>query len=135
MNRAQYVRLNEALLMGDYFGGMYEHRTRPLISRARFAIRLMRHLSYALLLVAFSLGIGVWGYMHFAALPFVDAFLNASMILGGMGPVDVLRTDSAKWFAACYALYSGIALLSAVAVFLSPVLHRMLHALHLEEVE
>ncbi|HRD54120.1 MAG TPA: hypothetical protein PKY96_15895 [Flavobacteriales bacterium] len=114
---------------------MFEHRTRPLISRSRFAIRLMRHLSYALLLVAFSLAIGVCGYMGLGGLPFVDAVLNASMILGGMGPVDLLTNDAAKWFASLYALYSGIALLSAVAVFLSPLLHRMLHALHLEEGE
>lgn len=114
---------------------MYEHRSHPMLSRARFARRLVRHLGFALLLVIFSLGIGVWGYMGLAGLSFADAVLNASMILGGMGPVDVLTNDAAKWFASLYALYSGITLLSAVAVFLSPLLHRMLHALHLEEGE
>lgn len=111
---------------------MFEHRSTPVISTRRFARRLAIHLLLALLLVSFSLAIGVWGYMRFAGLPFVDAFLNASMILGGMGPVDVLQTDGAKWFASLYALYSGITLLSAVAVFLAPVLHRMLHVLHLD---
>lgn len=111
---------------------MYEHRSRPVISRARFARRLLEHLGLALAVVSISLAIGVWGYMRFGQLPFVDAFLNASMILGGMGPVDALRSDAAKWFASFYALYSGITLLSAVAVFLSPVLHRMLHVLHLD---
>jgi len=114
---------------------MYEHRTHPMLSRSRFARRLTKHLGFALLLVVFSLAVGVWGYMGLGGLPFVDAVLNASMILGGMGPVDALTNDAAKWFAALYALYSGITLLSAVAVFLSPLLHRMLHALHLEEGE
>lgn len=114
---------------------MFEHRTHPMLSKARFARRLIRHLGFALLLVLFSLAIGVWGYMGLADLPFVDAVLNASMILGGMGPVDALPNAPAKWFASLYALYSGITLLSAVAVFLSPLLHRMLHALHLEEGE
>ncbi|MBK7384763.1 MAG: hypothetical protein IPI81_15745 [Flavobacteriales bacterium] len=112
---------------------MFEHRSRPLISQRRFAGRLLKYLGYALLLVGLSLALGVWGYMEFGHLRFVDAFLNASMILGGMGPVDVLTTDPAKYFAAFYALYSGITLLGAVAVFLTPVLHRMLHILHLDD--
>lgn len=112
---------------------MFEHRTHPVISKARFAGRLLRYLGWAMLLVSFSLLLGVWGYMHFARLSLVDAFLNASMILGGMGPVDPLPTDASKWFASFYALYSGITLLGAVAVFLAPVMHRMLHVLHLEQ--
>ncbi|MBK8497690.1 MAG: hypothetical protein IPL52_02455 [Flavobacteriales bacterium] len=112
---------------------MFEHRARPVLSKARFALRLLRHLGWASLLVLFSLALGVWGYMYFAGLSLVDAFLNASMILGGMGPVDPLRNDAAKWFASFYALYSGITLLGAVAVFLAPVMHRMLHVLHLEQ--
>lgn len=112
---------------------MFEHRSHPVISPKRFAGRLLRYLAYALGLVGFSLAIGVWGYMQFAGLPFVDAFLNASMILGGMGPVDPLPGDEAKYFASFYALYSGITLLGAVAVFLAPVMHRMLHVLHLEQ--
>lgn len=112
---------------------MYEHRSHPVASKGRFAGRMVRHFAMAMLLVAVSLAIGVWGYMHFAGLAFVDAFLNASMILGGMGPVDLLHTDGAKYFAALYALYSGVTLLSAVAVFLTPVLHRVLHILHLEK--
>lgn len=127
--------LNGALLKGRYFRAMFEHRSSPLISHARFAGRLALYLGYALLLISFSLAIGVLGYMRFGELALVDAFLNASMIMGGMGPVDPMPNDTAKWFASFYALYSGIALLSAVAVFLSPLLHRMLHALHLEEAE
>ncbi len=118
--------------MDRYLATVFEHRTHPLISQRRFAGRLLRYLGYALVLVAVSLALGIWGYMYFAQLRFVDAFLNASMILGGMGPVDVLTTDSAKVFASFYALYSGITLLGAVAVFLTPVMHRLLHILHLE---
>lgn len=112
---------------------MFEHRSNPLLSPRRFAIRVARYLFYALVLVSISLAVGVWGYMRFGRLGFTDAFLNASMILGGMGPVDAMTTDGAKWFASLYALYSGIALLGSVAVFLAPVMHRMMHALHLED--
>ncbi len=114
---------------------MFEHRSHPVISTRRFAGRMLRFMGYTALLVGFSLIIGVYGYMHFAGLGFVDAFLNASMILGGMGPVDPLPTDGAKMFAACYALYSGIALLATVAVLLAPVLHRIMHILHLESTD
>ncbi|HRH38640.1 MAG TPA: hypothetical protein PK760_09855, partial [Flavobacteriales bacterium] len=118
-----------------YLGGMFEHKSHPVISNRRFAGRLLRYLGYTLLMVALSLAIGVGGYMYFAHLRFADAFLNASMILGGMGPVDPLPSDSAKYFASFYALYSGITLLGTVAVFLAPVLHRILHILHLERKE
>ncbi len=111
---------------------MFEHHKEPVLDTKRFARRLLKYLVYALLLVAVSLAIGVWGYMQFAQLPFVDAFLNASMILGGMGPVDPLPNSAAKYFASFYALYSGITLLGTVAVFLAPVMHRMLHVLHLD---
>lgn len=115
------------------FTPMLEHRTRPLLDPRRFLLRQLRYLGMALFIVLLSLALGVWGYMHLAGLGFVDAFLNASMILGGMGPVDVLIDDQAKVFAAVYALYSGIALLTTVAVILTPLMHRMLHALHLTE--
>ncbi|MBL7952854.1 MAG: hypothetical protein JNM62_14185 [Flavobacteriales bacterium] len=110
-----------------------EHRKQPLISKAAFIRRQLRFLFAALLFVAVSLGLGVAGYMHFAGFSFVDAFLNASMILGGMGPIGDLPNDSAKWFASFYALFSGIALLGTVAVILTPLVHRMLHALHLDD--
>ena len=70
--------------------------------------------------------------MHFAGYPLVDAFLNASMILGGMGPVGELPNEGAKWFASFYALYSGVALLTTVAVMLTPLVHRLLHTLHID---
>jgi hypothetical protein len=112
-----------------------EHRRQPLAHPRVFLFRQLRYLLAALVFVAISLSIGVWGYMHFAGYTFVDAFLNASMILGGMGPIGDLPCDSAKWFASVYALFSGIALLTTVAVILTPFVHRVLHTLHLDDQE
>jgi hypothetical protein len=77
--------------------------------------------------------IGMLGYHYWGHLKWVDAFLNASMILGGMGPVDVLDNDAAKIFAGCYAIFSGVMFLSSIAIFLAPILHRFLHRMHLDE--
>ncbi|MBL7947217.1 MAG: hypothetical protein JNN32_14225 [Flavobacteriales bacterium] len=110
-----------------------EHRKQPLLDKAAFLRRQLRFVLAALVVVAVSLAIGVAGYMHYAGYTFVDAFLNASMILGGMGPIGDLPNDGAKWFASFYALFSGIALLGTVAVMLAPLVHRMLHALHLDD--
>ena len=82
-----------------------------------------------------SLGLGMLGYHHFEGLPWVDAFLNASMLLGGMGPVDMPRTESGKLFAGFYALYSGVLFLVLAAILLAPVFHRVLHRFHLEDIE
>jgi hypothetical protein len=112
---------------------MFEHRSQPLLSGPRFLMRQLRYLLVAAGLIVCSLAIGVTGYMQFAHYRFADAFLNASMILGGMGPVGELPNDTAKYFASLYALYCGIALLATMAVILTPLVHRMLHALHLEE--
>ncbi len=76
---------------------------------------------------------GVLGYHFIGGLSFVDAFLNASMILGGMGPVDILTNDSAKIFSGFYALYSGIAFLTSFAIIIAPIFHRFLHKFHLED--
>ena len=86
----------------------------------------------ALLILGFSLGIGILGYSYFYDLGFVDAMLNASMILTGMGPIDAAPTNGAKIFASLYALYSGVAFLSSVAVLFGPVLHRFMHKFHLD---
>ena len=95
--------------------------------------RQLRFLLAALAFIMVSLAIGVSGYMGIAHLAFTDAFLNASMILGGMGPVDTLPDSASKWFASFYALYSGVALLSIVATMLAPTIHRLLHKLHLDQ--
>jgi hypothetical protein len=88
-----------------------------------------------LLLVGGALSIGVGGYHFIAQLPWVDSLLNASMILGGMGPVDTLSTRAAKIFASVYALFSGVVFIGSVGVFMAPVVHRFLHKFHLEEPE
>lgn len=119
--------------MRSYFRCMFEHRSRPLIARREYILRQLRFLLLAQVFIAVSLVVGTWGYMHFAQRSAIDAFLNASMILAGMGPIGDLPNDGAKLFASFYALYSGIALLTTVAVVLAPLVHRMLHALHLED--
>ena len=112
---------------------MYEHHKQPLAKPEVFAKRLMKNGLIGTVLLFFSLSIGMLGYHFLENLSWIDSLLNASMILGGMGPVDPLPTDSAKMFASFYALYSGIALIGTIAVILTPLMHRMLHALHLSE--
>ena len=82
-----------------------------------------------------SLSIGVLGYHLLEGLPWLDALLNASMILGGMGPVDALRTDGGKLFASIYALYSGLVVLVAAGILLAPIAHRVMHRMHMDENE
>jgi hypothetical protein len=84
-------------------------------------------------LLFLSLGIGVGGYIYFGGLNFIDAFYNPSMILTGMGPVDAMTTNTSKWFASFYALFSGIAFLTTIAVFFAPAIHRFLHKIHIDE--
>jgi hypothetical protein len=114
---------------------MYEPRKQRLLSRAEFSKRVGRHGLVALGVLAFGLGIGVLGYHRLAHLSWIDSLLNASMILGGMGPVDPLPTNAAKIFASCYALFSGLAFIGIVSVLLAPFVHRMLHRFHAEERE
>ena len=111
---------------------LFEHREQPPVSRGAFARRLLLHGGYALALIAFSLGVGMGGYHWLADLRWVDAFVNASMLLAGMGPVDPLRTDAAKVFAGCYALYSGLIFVAVALLLLTPVFHRVLHRFHWE---
>jgi hypothetical protein len=114
---------------------MYERRNQPLLSRAKFLKRIGRHGMVAFGVLVFGLGSGVLGYHFFARLGWIDSLLNASMILGGMGPVDTLKTAAAKIFASCYALFSGLAFIAIVSVLLAPFVHRMLHRFHAEERE
>jgi hypothetical protein len=92
----------------------------------------MRYAGFALLILLFSIGIGVLGYHHYGNLPWVDSFLNASMILAGMGPVDKMETEAGKLFSALYALFSGISFLTFFGVLFAPVYHRFLHKFHLD---
>jgi hypothetical protein len=109
---------------------MYEHRgTRPISTR-RFAGRVALHFMVATGLVAGSLAIGMMGYAQFEKLAWRDAFLNASMLLGGMGPVDAPKSPEGKIFAGVYALYCGLVLLIAMGILAAPLLHRLMHRFH-----
>lgn len=112
---------------------MYESRHQRLLSRGAFLRRLAGHGAFALGILAVSLGIGIAGYHVFEKLPYVDAFLNSAMLLGGMGPVDMPHTEAGKIFAACYALYSGIVFLVIATIVVAPFLHRLLHLFHWSE--
>ena len=113
----------------------YEHRTQSLASRKKFIRRLLWHILAALLIILVALGIGVLGYHQTEGLSWIDALLNSSMILGGMGPVAELHTISGKLFASFYALFAGMIFLVVIGLMLAPIAHRLLHWLHLEEEE
>ena len=104
-----------------------------MISRRAFALRLAKHFMLTLAILGIWLVVGVAGYGWFAHLNLVDAFLNAAMIAGGMGPVAVLTDNSAKVFAGVYAIVSGVVIIGAAGIVLAPVLHRVLHALNLDD--
>lgn len=109
---------------------MYESRSQKPLPRAIFARRLLLHLGVATGLLAVSLAAGMVGYVQFEQLPWMDAFLNAAMLLGGMGPVDAPRTDAGKLFAGLYALYAGLVFIVSAALVFTPVLHRVIHHFH-----
>lgn len=111
---------------------MFEKRIQPLQPRHHFLKRVARHFCLALALILGALGLGTFGYHYLEGLPWIDAELNASMILAGMGPVAELRTTAGKLFASFYALFSGVAFLAIAGVLLAPVYHRFLHQFHLE---
>ena len=111
----------------------YERHHEPLLGRRAFRLRLLGHGGLALAVLAVSLCGGALGYRLTAGLPWIDAFLNAAMILTGIGPVDTLRSDAAKLFATGYAIFSGVVFLVAVGLLLAPVLHRILHRVPLAE--
>lgn len=112
---------------------MFESRTAPLAPRHVFLWRFLRYFASATVLVGVSLGAGILGYHFIAGLDWIDSVLNASMILGGMGPVDPLKSDAAKLFASAYALYSGLLAITVMGMVLAPLAHRALHLFHLEE--
>ena len=111
---------------------MYEHRHQPLLSHRRFIDRLTVHALGALALVLVTLGLGMAGYHWLEGQSWIDAYLNATMILGGMGPAAELHTNAGKIFAGTYALFAGLVFVVGVGVVLAPVLHRAMHRFHLE---
>ena len=112
---------------------MYEPHTEDLLPVPQFAARVAWHLVGALALIGISLFAGMAGYRWIAGMSWVDSFLNASMLLGGMGPIGDLPNDTAKIFAGLFALYSGLVLIFCAGIILAPIGHRILHSLHLDD--
>jgi hypothetical protein len=109
---------------------MYESRRDHPLPLGRFLARLARHFGAVLILLAISLAIGMSGYIRFEGLAWRDAFLNAAMLLGGMGPVNALQTNMGKLFAGTYALFAGLVFIFSAGILLAPLLHRLFHTLH-----
>ena len=110
-----------------------ENRRQKVTPLPHFLIRLVRYGLFALGLILFSVLLGTVGYHHFGQISWLDSFYMACMILTGMGPVAEMNSSSAKIFSSIYALYSGVAFLSITAVFFAPIIHRLLHILHVEQ--
>jgi hypothetical protein len=114
---------------------MFEHRKHPLLPRQKFLLRMLRTAGIAAAVVCGGLGLGVVGYHVTEKMPWLDALLNAAMILFGLGPVDPIRTTGGKLFASFYAMFSGVVFLTVTALLLAPLFHRMIHKFHLELAE
>jgi len=111
---------------------VFEHRLSPLLPLPEFRARLAKMAAIGFSLIALSLAIGIAGYHYIAGQSWPDSYLNAAMILSGMGPVGDLNSTAAKIFAGTYALYSGLALILIAGIILAPIVHRFLHKFHLE---
>jgi hypothetical protein len=112
-----------------------EHRKSRLATKKQFRHRILKASIFSITIFIFSLAGGVCGYHFLAGYRWVDSFMNASMILGGMGPIGDLPNDGAKWFAGFYALYCGVAFLLSMAIFITPIVHRFLHKFNLDSGE
>ena len=111
----------------------FESRAQPLAPRRKFALRLARNGLWSLGFIAIGLIIGMVGYSAFEGMGGVDSFVNAAMILSGMGPVQTLNTAGGKIFAGAYAIFSGIVIFGIAGIALAPLFHRMLHKFHLQD--
>ena len=111
----------------------FEHRSEPLLPRALWLKRVFKSFGLAVVIVAVSLAAGIAGYHWIGGLSWMDAVLEASMILGGEGPIAPMNNDAVKLFASAYALFSGLILLSTMGILLAPWLHRMMHLFHAEK--
>ncbi|MCL4512168.1 MAG: hypothetical protein M1470_14095 [Bacteroidetes bacterium] len=111
---------------------MFEHKKEPLLPKRKYLRRVAKHGLFGFAIIFVSLAIGIIGYHVLEGMGWIDATVNAAMILGGMGPVNELHTNAGKLFAAAYALFSGIVFLVAVAVLFAPIFHRFLHKFHLD---
>jgi len=112
---------------------MFERKLQKLAPRSVFIRRLAGYFGIAVLLILIALFIGIAGYHWIAGFDWVDSLLNASMILGGMGPVNPLTNTGAKVFASVYALFSGLVFIAVMGIVFSPIVHRMLHKFHVDD--
>jgi hypothetical protein len=113
----------------------FENRRQRIVPMNHFLLRLLRYTLFATVLITFSVLLGTVGYHHFGHISWLDSFHMACMILTGMGPVVEMTEPHAKIFSSLYALYSGVAFLSITAVFFAPIIHRLLHILHVQDEE
>lgn len=120
----------------------FEHKKEPLASPSKYRERLLKYFLIAMSLLVFSLLIGTVGYWYFGQQniktdkpSWIDAFLCASMILTGMGPIGSIESDGGKIFSALYAIYSGVTFLSVMGIFFAPIVHRFLHVMHVDDDE
>jgi len=111
----------------------FEQKGATMLTPVQFAGRLAGNVSLALIVIGFALAAGMLGYHLTENMDWLDAFLNAAMLLGGMGPVGDIPTVGGKVFAGVYALYAGLVLIAVSATMLTPIIHRVLHRLHLED--
>ena len=114
------------------FNAKLEHKKQPVASVPTFIGRMLRYSAFAILMIGLSMAIGTFGYRYYGHLSWIDSFYMAAMILTGMGPTANMDDTAAKLFSSFYGLYSGVAFLSCCAVLFSPVIHRLLHILHVE---
>ena len=114
---------------------MFEKYNQKVASKPKFFKRVFKSFLYALFIIAFSLLMGIIGYHHYENLSWIDSFLNASMILSGMGQVSPLGTEGGKIFASFYALFSGIIFILSIAIILAPLFHRFMHKFHVGDDE
>ena len=112
---------------------MYEHKKQPLASKKTYYKRIGRSVLLAIVVLFVSLMIGIIGYHYSTGMGWLDALLNASMILSGMGPVDTITEPAGKWFASFYALFSGVVFITNIGLILAPAIHRIMHRLHVED--
>jgi hypothetical protein len=110
----------------------FERRGQPLASRRKFIVRMFVAIGLWMVLTVIGLAIGIAGYAAFEGMSFVDAYVNAAMILSGMGPVGELKTTAGKVFAGSYAIFSGLIIVIATGFVLAPIFHRILHRFHVE---
>ena len=121
--------------MGSFSATRFETRRQPVVSRRKFIVRMLIAIGLWIVLTLLGLAIGIAGYAGFEGMSFVDAYVNAAMILSGMGPLGELKTTAGKIFAGSYAILSGLIIVIATGFVLAPIFHRILHRFHVEAKE